>query len=197
MSRIYKVKTPTGERLVDANTKGQAIGHCVDKDYSAEVVGASEMYSLIQAGAKVEKAEVKSKAQKFADNVGKPSAPQMPVPTPEQQANINAAVAGETKQPSASTASAPSAPQPQAQPSTAAPVAGGATPAPFIPPAAAKPADFAPGVNPVLAEQQRINPKAAEAAGAPKPILPPAGAAVPPAAPSQGGPVDWEAREQG
>jgi len=60
------------------------------------------------------------------------------------------------------------------------------------------PLPLPPGVNPVLAEQQKINPKAAAAAGAPAPVLPlqPA-TALPPSAPSQNGPVDWEAREQG
>lgn len=166
MSRIYKVKTPAGERLVEANTKSQAINHCVDADYSAEPVSASDMYAMIQAGKTVEKA-----------GAGKPEA-------------------GETKQPSASTASAPSAPQPQAPASTAAPATGGATtqapsqPA-FIPPAPATPGQFTPpqSSNPVIAEQQRINPNAAAAAGAPATILP--------VAPAQIGPVDWEKREQG
>ena len=160
MSRIYKVKTPTGDRLIEANTKGQAVNWCIDADYSAEPVSASEMYTLIQAGVKVEKADAKGKSE-----------------------------AGETKQQPVSTTSAPSAPQPQAQPLNVAPAAGGVTipqqpnQAVFIPPAAVTPGQFTPPANPVIAEQQRINPNAAAAAG-----LPPA--------PSVGGPVDWEARER-
>ena len=41
MSRIYLVKTPAGQRLVEAGTKGQAINHCVTTDYSAEPISAA------------------------------------------------------------------------------------------------------------------------------------------------------------
>jgi len=147
MSRIYKVKTPGGDRLVKSNTKGQAIKHCVEGDYDAEPVGSAEMYDLIQAGAEVEDI-VEKKVE-----------------------------AGDTPKPIASTPSAPATPPAQ---STPAPTASGKTPAPV---AAVTPPVNA--VNPVLAEQQTINPKAAEAAGAPPPI-----------APNAGGPVDWQAREE-
>jgi len=139
--RIYKVKTPAGERLVEANTRGQAINHCVSSDYSAEPVGASEMYALIQAGKKVETLAEKPLEQSLAAEPAKAAAP------------------------------------------TPAPMSQAASPAqPWSPPAAATP-------NPVLAEQARVNPTAVAAAGvAPRTILP-----VPPA---NGGPVDWQAREQ-
>lgn len=180
-TRIYKVKTPTGIRLVDAVTKSQAINHCVDADYSAEPVSASEMYSLIQAGAKVEKAVVREKK-------GEPSssspAPAAPVPTP---ASVTPAILPAAPQASAGVTSGPSV-------STPSPDAN-KQPAPFIPPAPATAGQFTPpghSSNPVIAEQQRINPNAAAAAGAPAPVIP-IGAAPAPKA----GAVDWEAREQG
>lgn len=175
-TRIYKVKTPTGTRLVDAVTKSQAINHCVDADYSADPVSASEMYTLIQGGATVEKAVVKEKK-------GEPSpsspAPNALAPTP---ASVTPATPPAAPQASAGVTNGPQ----------------GLTPSPaFIPPAPVTPGSFTPPpapMNPVLAEQQRINPNAAAAAGAPAsaPIIP-IGAAPAPKA----GAVDWEAREQG
>ncbi len=52
---IYHVKTPQGEKLVDANTKAQAINHVVRSTITAETVTASEVVALMQAGVVVEK----------------------------------------------------------------------------------------------------------------------------------------------
>lgn len=61
-TRIYKVTTPTGYRLVEASTKSQAINHCVGTDYNAEPILSSELYAAIQAGGQVEKVEPAKKS---------------------------------------------------------------------------------------------------------------------------------------
>lgn len=189
-TRIYKVKTPTGDRLVESPTKGQAVKHCVDADYTAEVISASEALRLTAKGVKVETVAMKGQPAK-KPSTGTGTASQEPkASTPSDPTEA----AQSTPQPS--TTPVPSNPQPPAQQSAPTTPPSGAT-APqgnvqggsFIPPQPVQPGSgVAP--NPVLAEQQRINPDAAAAAGAPP--LPPADGA--PAA--QGGPVDWEARER-
>jgi len=216
MSRIYQVTTPTGIRLVEANTKAQAIGHCVSTDYSAEPISSSDLYAAMQSGAQVEKVIVPEKkplaSGELSSSLAQPGSPPPAVAGATTQAIASTQSPASTHQPSsvapqASTVTQPpsGAMQPQqapAQPQTvaaAAPVAtptASAAPAPkepatapaggWQPPAHAHPA--APSVNPVLAEQQRINPEAAAAAGAPAPILARAPApALPPEAPKPQG----------
>ena len=55
---IYLVKTPNEKKLVDANTKAQAINHVTKTTITAETVTASEVVELMQSGIQVEKAEV-------------------------------------------------------------------------------------------------------------------------------------------
>lgn len=159
-ARIYKVTTPSGWRLVEATTKGQAINHCVGTDYNAEPISSSDLYAAMQAGAQVEKAAVSKKS-----DGGEPStSPEMPAFSPPAQPQSNA-----------STQRAASAPLPSMpQASTAPNQAGGSIvdgmprPPGWVPPAPAS------GVQAVLAEQQRINPAAAAAAGVgPAPIIAP------------------------
>lgn len=52
---IYLVKTPNGDKLVDAKTKAQAINHVIRSTITAEVVTASEAVALVQSGVVVEK----------------------------------------------------------------------------------------------------------------------------------------------
>lgn len=143
MSRIYKVTTPAGERLVEATTKSQAIRHCVSADYEAVAISASDLYNLIQRNVKVESAAgeaVQSELLRASNEAVRCERTAELLPPPA--------------------ASQPIAPPP------------------------AKVA-IAPLVNPVLAEQMRINPQAAQAASVPQLD------ALPPAAP-----VNWAAREQ-
>lgn len=54
---IYHVKTPQGEKLVEANTKAQAINHTVRGMITAETVTAPQVVDLMGKGIKVEKAD--------------------------------------------------------------------------------------------------------------------------------------------
>jgi hypothetical protein len=58
---IYKVKTPTEEVLVDAKHPAQAISHVTRNTITTEVVSATEVVKLMQAGMKVEVATVETK----------------------------------------------------------------------------------------------------------------------------------------
>ena len=184
-TRIYKVTTPTGIRLVESPTKGQAVKHCVDADYHAEVVGAAEAFDLRDKGTELERVASKNapaakvapkkagtstdgKSSTESDANSQTASSPAPTPTtvPSQQSSPATPPAAV---PATQSAPAEQSPSPQAE------VKAGS----FIPPQAASPTP-APGVNPVIAEQQAINPNAAAAAGAP----------------AEGGPVDWEAREK-
>lgn len=163
MSRIYKVTTPSGTKLVKANTKSQAIKHCVDGDYDASPASSGEVYEAMSSGVTIEDA-VGNEPPK-SEAVG-----EKPTPTDLTQ-SVEPALAPQEQQ-SQQIGSIGGTPTQDASHSTVAP-------------------------NPVLAEQQRINPTAAAAAGAPPPVFPNAGQNLPPKAPeAQGGPVDWEARER-
>lgn len=171
MSRIYLVKTPAGERLVEAGTKGQAINHCVSTDYSAEPISASDLHAHLQAGASVEKVTTKEKKHAAGATSGQtdsttPAASTAPLPA-SQPLPLAAAASG--------------------SPAPASPAINQAAPAPLaglgqIAPTPASPSSPAGGWNPpqqtgmnaVIAEQQRINPEAAAAAGVASPaaILP-------------------------
>lgn len=54
---IYHVKTPTGEKLVEANTKAQAINHVTRSTITADTVTAPQVVALMGQGIKVEKAD--------------------------------------------------------------------------------------------------------------------------------------------
>lgn len=203
-TRIYKVTTPTGVRLVESPTKGQAVKHCVDADYTADVVGAAEAFYLRDKGVPLERVAMKDKPAKKSGSAAKASA----APAPSQAAAKAATPATTPSTPTApaqpQSQGAQSSPQTNTVPSTPENTNTRPNTAPssvpqaevkagsFIPPQPAQAAQPPSGVNPVLAEQQRINPDAAAAAGAPP--LPPANQG---AAPSHSGPVDWEARERG
>jgi hypothetical protein len=176
MSRIYKVETPNGLRAVNSKTSGNAVKHCVSGDYKATPMSSSEVYEWMQSGRPVEDASTEGNAASSSSKdttapVQTPASATPATPPAAPQASV-----GVTSGPSASTPSQVSAPSQQ--------------PA-FIPPAPVTPGQFTPpqNSNPIIAEQQRINPNAAAAAGAPAPILP--------VAPAPFGPVDWEKREQG
>lgn len=173
--RIYKVNTPAGERLIQSPTKGQAIKHCVTADYTADVVGASEMLDLINSGKTVETVATKDTPAEAPAAVVKQK--EAEYKALEVAPVVETPVVKETLQ---------------------------AAPAAFIPPKAVT-AQTAPPVTAeatsvdVIQEQQQINPQAA-AAAMQSPVLPPAAPVLRPApvlqaAPTQGGPVDWEARE--
>lgn len=161
MTRIYKVNTPNGVRLVEASTKGQAINHCVTSDYSAEPINSSELYASIEQGAKVEKVAPGKKL----DSQTPSHSPVPPASSPSLTAESLP-----TSAPLSPPTEAWQAPLPQAAMQL------------INPPTA-------PAVNPILAEQQRINPEAAKAAGAP--IIPIAPRPTPPPAPQ---PADWQER---
>lgn len=59
MSAIYHVKTPSGERLIEASSRHSAINFAVKSSVTAKSVTASELFSLTQAGMIVEIAEQK------------------------------------------------------------------------------------------------------------------------------------------
>ncbi len=55
-TRIYIVKGPEGERLVEAASTSQAIRHVVTPKYTAGVASTKQLAQLMTAGAKVETA---------------------------------------------------------------------------------------------------------------------------------------------
>ena len=188
MSRIYKVTTPTGTRLVDANTKSQAIGHCVTTDYSAEPISSSELYAAITAGAVVEKVEVAPK--KLSSTQPQPSGTtnSPPVSATSSETALPNSVMPSAPVPSSTQGLNPSSTQPAlAQPT----LAGLPLPAPSGQSGAGAGWQAPQSANPILAEQQKINPKAVEAA---TPIIPiNRGPATPPAAPAAD--TGWTARD--
>ena len=224
MSRIYLVKTPSGERLVDSATRSQAINHCVSTDYSAEPISASDLHAYLLAGATVEKVEAKGKKSEAGALPGPNvlTQPQATTPSAVSLASTPAPLAGGNPTPyqpapQSSPSSAPNqgiatnlanivgagtaaaAPQPS-QISSPQPTTDSNAPAGgWLPPGSKEPiaihnAQTSIGaVNPVLAEQQRINPDAAAAAGAPAPQ--PAPAPIIPINPNlQQAPAGWQDR---
>lgn len=175
--RIYKVTTPQGNRLVEASTKSQAINHCVATDYSAEPISSSDLYAAISQGAVVEK--VMPTAKKPEAGATLPSSASTPSvisgPIPSSASTVAPAPSGttqlrqDTEAPIAQPETAATAPTASVAPAADTPAflqRGAAIQGEqkaWTPPAAAT----APAVHPVLAEQQRINPQAAAAAGAP------------------------------
>lgn len=184
--RIYKVTTPQGNRLVEASTKSQAINHCVATDYSAEPISSSDLYAAISQGAVVEKVTPAKKPEgqqqatppttagaTLPSSASTPSAISSPIPS--SASTVAPAPSGttqlrqDTEAPIAQPETAATAPTASVAPAADTPAflqRGAAIQGEqkaWTPPAAAT----APAVHPVLAEQQRINPQAAAAAGAP------------------------------
>lgn len=59
MSAIYHVKTPSGERLIEATSRSVAINFAVKSSVTAKSVTASELHALTKSGLQVEIAEPK------------------------------------------------------------------------------------------------------------------------------------------
>lgn len=53
-SRIYKVQTPKGVRLIDSGTRAAAIGFVSKDEITAEVATGHEIADLVGKGVKVE-----------------------------------------------------------------------------------------------------------------------------------------------
>lgn len=174
--RIYKVTTPTGVRLVESPTKGQAVKHCVDADYEAAVIGAAEAFELRDKGVTVEKVATKEAPAKKTSKVAAPQ-PSSQSASSAMESTVNEVKPVSEGQDASAPVGTPSPTTPSGSSTPADSAQGGS----FIPPQPQQaPPQSSGSVNPVLAEQQRINPDAAAAAGAP----------------AQKGPVDWEAREK-
>ena len=54
---VYLVTSPQGNKLIEANTKAQAINHVTRTTIAAEVVSATAVVKLMQEGVKVERAD--------------------------------------------------------------------------------------------------------------------------------------------
>ena len=52
-TRMYVVKTPTGENLVEASNPSQAIRAVVTAGVTCEAASSKDVFRLMQAGAKV------------------------------------------------------------------------------------------------------------------------------------------------
>lgn len=74
---VYLVKSPTGDRLVEAGQKATAVNHVIRDMVLAAPVSASELVKLLASGLKVETAQ---------ERVGKPEQAEMPGLTPEEAA---------------------------------------------------------------------------------------------------------------
>lgn len=53
-TRIYKVTTPKGARLIDAGVKAQALAFVAKDEITIEVASGHEIASLVATGTKVE-----------------------------------------------------------------------------------------------------------------------------------------------
>jgi hypothetical protein len=53
-SRIYKLTTPKGIRLIDAGTRAAAVGHVAKDEISVDVATGHEIADLVGKGVKVE-----------------------------------------------------------------------------------------------------------------------------------------------
>lgn len=53
-TRIYRVNTPKGSRLVDASIKAQALAHVVKDEITIEIATGHEIAKLVSGGVKVE-----------------------------------------------------------------------------------------------------------------------------------------------
>ena len=54
---VYKVKTPNGERFVEAASRAAAVNWCIDKaEYSAEPLSPSDTVKYAKAGVEFEDA---------------------------------------------------------------------------------------------------------------------------------------------
>lgn len=60
MSAVYLVKTPSGDRLVEAGSKTVAINHAVKSEIECRSVTASELIQLMNQGMVVEQAGKKT-----------------------------------------------------------------------------------------------------------------------------------------
>lgn len=67
---VYLVKSPTGDRLVEAAQKSTAINHVIRNTITAEPVSASELVKLMADNMKVEQATV----EKTVDSKDLPAA---------------------------------------------------------------------------------------------------------------------------
>lgn len=64
---IYLVKTPQGERLIEARTPSAAINFAVKKDdYSAHVLNPTELASYVRQGLAIEGGSSKDKTAEAA-----------------------------------------------------------------------------------------------------------------------------------
>ena len=54
-TRIYRVTSPSGVRLVDASVKANAVAFVAKEEISAEVATGHEIAELVGAGVKVER----------------------------------------------------------------------------------------------------------------------------------------------
>lgn len=67
---IYKVTGNGKERLIEARTKEQAIGHVVGSEFKAEALGPREVADACGAGLKLEVAVVEKKPAAPAAQLG-------------------------------------------------------------------------------------------------------------------------------
>lgn len=65
MSAIYLIKTPSGERLIEANSRTTAINHAVKSEVTAKSLTAVELADYLQRGFTVEKAGTLSDGQEI------------------------------------------------------------------------------------------------------------------------------------
>lgn len=79
-TRIYKVSAPDGSfRLVEAQTKGQALNFVIGEAFKVEPISASELAQHIRAGASVAVAPVR---EKKAEEEGVQVTAAVPTPPP-------------------------------------------------------------------------------------------------------------------
>jgi hypothetical protein len=66
-SRLYKVSTPKGVRLIDAGVKAQALAFVAKDEIVIEVASGHEIASLVASGVKVESINGPSNKDLFQD----------------------------------------------------------------------------------------------------------------------------------
>lgn len=77
MPAVYLVKTPSGDRLVEAGSKTVAINHAVKSEIECRSVTASELIQLMNQGMEVEQAGKKTASNEVEK-------PEVPVETPDR-----------------------------------------------------------------------------------------------------------------
>ena len=70
MTAIYLIDTPSGKRLIKANSRATAINHVVQTSHTGRAIGAVELIERLGEGLKVEDIQpIKTKPEPITDDI--------------------------------------------------------------------------------------------------------------------------------